>query len=673
MATKKLTCTADVSISQKYSGNAYNAADRLAFGAGAASGDNYYALLKFSALGLDADLYEINKAVLKLTKITGALGFNASFSARACRVTSNWNESTTYDSAPSVTTTGASSAVSVGAGHSGTITMDVTAIVKAWQSGSSQYGVRIEKTTSGGSMLKVIADRTSANGAYITVTYSEKAPAPTVPTVTAPGTITTDSKTFSWAASTDHIFASSDLSYQLQISLDGGTSWGDTLTVAENQTSLQVNLRSVIGLKSGQYYYNSKFKVRVRAVTPEYDGTVYYSGWSTSSVGIVNYRKIPAVASSVSLSASGAYEGQQITVTVGRPSTYNSYDSGGEVMNLTYTAKLIDGTTLGSVTVAATESTADIVATLPSKTNGKDDLATAIYVVVSDAEGQTGAASSNVAFSLWRYRSPIVTVTAVDRSQNSGVATVLVTDTGYSLQTNTQIASVEYSVDSGEWVSVTPTWTGLKTGISISGLESGKKYQLRVRVTNTAPEGITAKSGTTTIEILEYSPAGMFFRDSANGATGLAAKSFRIGTTDAWQEDIPEGSGYIEGTLYVGALNVRSEWIDLDIADGFDVYAGTEESRPMYKVCGNVVTIKGVLTPNSEVAAGISNVAIASGIPAELRPTTNPVYICQGSGMNRWACTVLTNGNIGLARYGTTEAIAVPAGAWLPFCITYMI
>ena len=94
--------------------------------------------------------------------------------------------------------------------------------------------------------------------------------------MTAPGTITSDSKTFSWTASTDHIYASSSLSYQLQVSLDGGSTWGSTYTASAGATSLSVNLRTTAGLSSGQYYYNAKLKVRVRAVTPSYNGTVYY-------------------------------------------------------------------------------------------------------------------------------------------------------------------------------------------------------------------------------------------------------------------------------------------------------------------------------------------------------------------------------------------------------------
>lgn len=173
-STKKLTCTADVSISEQYSSNAYNAADRLAFGIGADSTDEYYALLKFSSLGLTAGAYNITSAKLTVTKITGALGYNASFSARARRITSSWSESTKWSNKPSVTTTGQSATVAMGTGHSGSVTFDITDIVQAWADGTSDYGVQLMSSGSSGSNIKCIADRTNASAAYITVTYEPK-------------------------------------------------------------------------------------------------------------------------------------------------------------------------------------------------------------------------------------------------------------------------------------------------------------------------------------------------------------------------------------------------------------------------------------------------------------------------------------------------------------------
>lgn len=587
MATKKLTCTADVSISQKYSGNAYNAADRLAFGAGSGSGDAYYVLLKFSSLGLSSNTYNITSAKLTVTKISGAIGYNGSFYARALRITSSWSESTTYSGKPSTTTTGASGSVSMGTGYSGSVTFDVTAIVQAWANGSSQYGIQLEKTTSGTSLLKCIGDRTSSSAAYITVTYEAKEPAPTTPTVTAPGTITSDSKTFSWTASTDHIYASSSLSYQLQVSLDGGSTWGSTYTASAGATSLSVNLRTTAGLSSGQYYYNAKLKVRVRAVTPSYNGTVYYSSWGTSSTGIINYKITPTKPSSLAVSPASAYEGAAVTVTLGRPSSYNTLTSGGATNTLTYYVKLANGTTLGSVKAAVTSATASLNATLGNLTSGNANLSTSITAYCVDAHSQTSPSTSAVSLKVNRYRAPVISITGIDRAAENATATVAVTNTGYGgTQSSGQISTVEYSIDGGAtWETITPTWVGLKTAVEITGLSANSRYTLQVRVTNVAPDDLTAKSTTYTATILEHTPAAMIFRDSANNATGLATKALILG--EDWSGQVAEGDASIEGKVTAYRLIAKdTNYPTLQFMDSDD---GSVKAQVLGNMSRNIV------------------------------------------------------------------------------------
>lgn len=118
---------------------------------------------------------------------------------------------------------------------------------------------------------------------------------------------------------------------------------------------------------------------------------------------------------------------------------------------------------------------------------------------------------------------------------------------------------------------------------------------------------------------------------------------------------------------------VDSEWVNLEIANGYALYNSNAENQPKYKVTGNVVTVTGALSPNVEYTSSLDPVVIASGIPAECRPSTNQQFICQGSGMNRWNCTVKPDGTVTMARYGTTEATTVPTSAWLVFSCTYQI
>ena len=114
-------------------------------------------------------------------------------------------------------------------------------------------------------------------------------------------------------------------------------------------------------------------------------------------------------------------------------------------------------------------------------------------------------------------------------------------------------------------------------------------------------------------------------------------------------------------------------WKNLTIASGFELYNGTASNQPKYRVSGNVVTVMGILSPTAEFTSSTTGVTIASGIPANYRPSVNLQFVCQGSGMNNWCCSITTSGTITIARYGTTATTTVPAGAWLPFCVTYQI
>lgn len=118
---------------------------------------------------------------------------------------------------------------------------------------------------------------------------------------------------------------------------------------------------------------------------------------------------------------------------------------------------------------------------------------------------------------------------------------------------------------------------------------------------------------------------------------------------------------------------VDAEWVDLTLSDKFVNYGGNAVNQPKYKVTGNVVTITGLVSPAAEFLSTTNAVAIASGIPAEYRPSQTLQFVCQGSMMNRWNCSVTKDGAVGLSRYGTTEATTVPTNAWLCFTVTYQI
>lgn len=113
------------------------------------------------------------------------------------------------------------------------------------------------------------------------------------------------------------------------------------------------------------------------------------------------------------------------------------------------------------------------------------------------------------------------------------------------------------------------------------------------------------------------------------------------------------------------------EWHPLTVNSAFKVRNDDDSLKPVYKVTGNVVTVCGVVSNLAEMEATTSGYVFASGIPEAYRPKMDHHYVCQGSGMNRWQCSVKTDGTLMMSRYGTTASANIPANAWLPFSCTY--
>lgn len=115
-------------------------------------------------------------------------------------------------------------------------------------------------------------------------------------------------------------------------------------------------------------------------------------------------------------------------------------------------------------------------------------------------------------------------------------------------------------------------------------------------------------------------------------------------------------------------------WVPLQLSDNFTLYNGQAYNQPRYRVCGNTVTIQGSVSPKTAFTSGSGEVTIATGIPAKYRPSVSEYFVCNGSVMNRWCCAVKSSGGeITISKYGTSEYAEVPAGAWLPFCVTYQL
>lgn len=114
-------------------------------------------------------------------------------------------------------------------------------------------------------------------------------------------------------------------------------------------------------------------------------------------------------------------------------------------------------------------------------------------------------------------------------------------------------------------------------------------------------------------------------------------------------------------------------WVSMELSEDFTLYNGQAYNQPRYRVSGNTVTIRGSVTPANAITSSSSDIVIATGIPEEYRPKVSEYFVCNGSVMNRWLCTVKSTGEITISKYGTTEYAEIPTGAWLAFCVTYQL
>lgn len=127
--------------------------------------------------------------------------------------------------------------------------------------------------------------------------------------------------------------------------------------------------------------------------------------------------------------------------------------------------------------------------------------------------------------------------------------------------------------------------------------------------------------------------------------------------------------------FYHGSQKVATngDWIDAKLTSYFKNYQDLVEQRPRYKKIGDMVCVSGVVTP-TQILAGSSDLIEIFTLPEGYRPTlASKIFVCQGSGMNRWSLTINTLGEVCFSRYGITDFVDCPTGTWLPFTVTFMI
>ena len=362
------------------------------------------------------------------------------------------------------------------------------------------------------------------------ITYATN-PDPTAPTLDSISTITAASKTFGWADATDVVFDSDKLYYEMQLSDDDGSTWGAAVTSAEGASEYTINLKTYLSIEAAQYYYNPIFKIRVRTKTPDYGGSPYYSAYTTSAAFTVDYRITPT-APSIAVDDDEPYEGDTVTFTITRPDTYNTHDSDGNTNMLYYYIQLYTGTALVNTNELVTSATKDRSYYVDDLTVGRSDLSTYVRVYCEDTEGQTSSYSSNLAFTVKRFRTPIINVTGIDRDETVATISVIVSDTGFAdAQANTEVNKIQYSLAGGAYGDAAlDGWSDLENSFDTSALVAGTRYVLGVKVINEGPGARENKTSSAYLDtILEYTPVTATVRDSVSGMGIFMAQNIVVG------------------------------------------------------------------------------------------------------------------------------------------------
>lgn len=377
-----------------------------------------------------------------------------------------------------------------------------------------------------------------------------------------------------------------------------------------------------------------------------------YNG--TTSIGSNSYTKTCSIPASVKPSCKVS-----ISDETSYYSTYGAYVKGYSKPTVTITPTLAQKSPIASykATVNGTTYTKASFSIGVVKTDGT----LSVSATVTDKRGRASSAAT-ASVTVLDYSAPKISKLSVlrcdkDHTENDQGENILVSF-AYSISSlnskNTATCKLQYK-KSTDSTYTTPSDFNASTGwYLIEEADSGSSYDILLTVTDKITKTTRKTSASTAYTIMHW---------KANGR-GMA-----IGK-------ISEDDNVFDVDMHIHARNgitVDTDWVDLTLNSAFALYNGQAVHQPKYKVTGNVVTIKGSVSPVTAYTSSTTKVPIASGIPAKYRPSIPQTFVCQGSGMNRWALTVETDGSISEARYGTTTATTVPVDAWLTFTVTYQI
>lgn len=527
-------------------------------------------------------------------------------------------------------------------------TIDVTQIITELI--SSGYGLALYFDTPGPNSSRKYfktSGATSQNQQWLLTIDYTALPAPTAPNLGTTGTITGSPHLFDWPDASDAsgFFASAQMYYEFQFAPDGST-WGDTYATDAGVSQYSLNIKTLLSLAAGQYYYNTAAKIRVRTKTPPYEETNYYSAWSEAALTI-DYR-VPPTAPTLTPSKSSPYEGEEITLDLDRPTACNTHDATGDTNVLDYRVETDTGTLMASGTEPVTADDKTLNYTVGNLTTGKADFSTNIRARCIDTENQSGTYTATQAFTVKRFRAPILQIAKAERSETSAKVYILIADTGYGAsQSNGQISKIQYDIGAGFVDAALGTWSGLTNTFTITGLSGTLSYNLSVRAVNKAPDStaLSDKTGNpATTTITEFRPAFAALKDNDTGIRMGYVRALIVGDDD--EVEIGEGCAKIQGDVDVGgAILIGGEALSKAALGLGNVTNDAQVKKIASSIIGNLMAWGGTGgdTPedtglaHSAVPVAANNQLILSGwgyIAGNASSTLNPTVTFPDDGFD---------------------------------------
>ena len=287
-----------------------------------------------------------------------------------------------------------------------------------------------------------------------------------------------------------------------------------------------------------------------------------------------------------------------------------------------------------------------------------------VTITVTDSRGRTAKATKTL--TVIAYAAPVIRGISAVRCLEDGTENYDGTHGkigfGFNISPvssqNTSKYTLEYKARaSSEWIKLKEGtgYTLSTTLITAADLNVDSAYDVR----------LTVKDYFTTVTKIVEIPTAFTLLDFNASGRGLA-----FGKVSELTEGIEFGLPVIFRNGY--DVTGNPGWITAKLTSDFETYAGNTANALKYRKIGNIVFLKGVVTPKATLTGGTDNVTIAT-LPEGYRPEVQGNFICQGSGTAIWLCTVTAAGLVRFARYRNGAAWAdAPNNTWLPIDISFI-